>query len=117
MGKPLEQIEFGLTFERDYDGKPLALPRGRCKLSGITRDAIDVSPSSVPVSRGTLQYCWRAFIKNAIVTAAGPAAEMKFRSQAGLSRGFIGDTDASPLEWYRRVLWTTAGRAACPLLT
>jgi hypothetical protein len=108
MGKSLEQIEFGLNFERDYDGKTLALPRGRCKLSGITRDAIDVSPSSVPVSRGTLQYCWRAFIKNAIVTASGPAGEMKFRALAGLSRGFIGASDS--LEWYSRILWNTCGR-------
>jgi hypothetical protein len=108
MGKPLEHIEFGLIFERDYDGKPLALPRGRCKLKGITRDAIDVSPASVPLSRGTLQYCWRGFIKNAIIMGAGPAGEMKYRAQAGLSRGFIGASDS--LEWFSRILWATAGR-------
>jgi hypothetical protein len=109
MGKPLEQIEFGLIFERDYDGKTLALPRGRCKLKGVTRDAIDVCPSSVPLSRGTLQYCWRGFIKNAIVAFAGPAGEMKFRAQAGLSRGFIGASDSQPVEWSARLLWCTGG--------
>jgi hypothetical protein len=55
-------------------------------------------------------YCWRAFLKSALTTAAGPAGEMKFRAQSGLSRGYVGDTDARPLEWFRRVLWTTAGR-------
>jgi hypothetical protein len=110
MGKPLEQIEFGLTFERDYDGKTLVLPRGRCKLVGVTRDAIDVSPSSVPLSRGTLQYCWRGFIKNAVILCAGPAGEMKYRAQEGLPRGHVCCSDAGAVEWYRRVLWTTAGR-------
>jgi hypothetical protein len=109
MGKPLEQIEVGLSFERDYDGKPLALPRGRCKLKGVTQDAIDVCPSGVPLSRSQgPKYCWLGFIKNAIITCAGPAGEMKFRAQDGLPRGFIGASDS--LEWYSRVLWTTAGR-------
>ena len=118
MGKPLEQIEFGLTFERDYDGKPLALPRGRCKLKGVTRDAIDLSPSSVQlspafrggISLGTLQYCWLGFIKNAVILCAGPAGELKFRAQEGLPRWHVCHSDSMPVEWYRRVLWTTAGR-------
>jgi hypothetical protein len=110
-GKPLEQIEFGLTFERDYDGKPLALPRGRCKLKGVERDAIDLSPSNVPLLRShEAKYCWRGFIKNAIVTCAGPAGEMKYRAQEGLPRGHIIDSDGQPLEWHKRFVWLTAGR-------
>ena len=111
MGKPLEQIEFGLIFERDYDGKTLALPRGRCKLKGVTRDAIDVCPSGVPLLRPhEPKYCWRAFIKNAIITCAGPAGEMKYRAQDGLPRGHIIDSDGQLLEWYKRFVWVTAGR-------
>jgi hypothetical protein len=70
------------------------------------------SPVGVPVrlSHDAPIYCWRVFLKSALVTAAGPVGEMKFRAQAGLSRVHVGDTDAKPLEWYRRVLWTTAGR-------
>jgi hypothetical protein len=111
MGKPLEQIEFGLTFERDIDGKTLALPRGRCKLKGVTRDAIDICPSGVPLLRShEPKYCWRGFVKNAVITCAGPAGEMKFCSQEGLSRAYVGYTDARPLEWTTRLLWVTAGR-------
>jgi hypothetical protein len=110
MGKPLEQIEFGLIFERDYDGKPLALPRGRCKLKEVERDAIDLSPAHVPLMRShEPKYCWRGFIKNAIITCAGPAGEMKYRALAGLSRGHVGDSDARPLEWSKRLVWLTAG--------
>ena len=109
MGKSLEQIE--VVFERDDDGKPLALPRGRCKLKGVTRDAIDVSPSSVPFSQSyDLEFCWRAFIKNAVVLCAGPVGEMKYRSLAGLPRGHICHSDAEPLEWYKRFVWDTCGR-------
>jgi hypothetical protein len=112
MGKPLEQIEFGLNFERDYDGKTLALPRGRCKLRGCERDGIDISPASVqlPQSRKQLEYCWRAFWGSAVVTCAGPAAEMKFCEQGGLPRGHVGYTDAKPNEWTNRLVWTTAAR-------
>jgi hypothetical protein len=110
MGKPLEQIEFGLIFERDYDGKTLALPRGRCKLKGVERDAIDLSPSSVPLRSHEPKYCWRGFVKNAVITCAGPAGELKHRAQAGLSRGHVGDSDARPVEWYKRFVWVTAGR-------
>jgi hypothetical protein len=35
---------------------------------------------------------------------------LKYRAQDGLSRGYVGGTDARVLEWFRRVLWTTAGR-------
>jgi hypothetical protein len=55
-------------------------------------------------------YCWLAFLKSALVTAAGPAGELKYRAQAGLSRGYVCGTDARTLEWFRRVLCTTAGR-------
>jgi hypothetical protein len=111
MGKQLEQIEFGLTFERDYDGKTIALPHGRCKLKGVDRDAIDLSPSNVPLLRShEPKYCWRGFIKNAIVTCAGPAGELKFRAQEGLPRGHIIDSDGQPLEWSKRFVWLTAGR-------
>jgi hypothetical protein len=111
MGKPLEKIEVGLTFERDYDGKILALPRGRCKLKGVTQDAIDVSPSNVPLLRShEPKYCWRGFVKNAIVTCAGPAGEMKYRAQAGLQRAVVGASDRQPLEWHKRFVWLTASR-------
>jgi hypothetical protein len=111
MGKPLGHIEFGLTFERDYDGKILALPRGRCKLVGVTRDAIDVSPASVPLLRSDDQkYCWLGFIKNAIITCAGPAGELKFRAQEGMTRAHVCDSDARPVEWNKRFVWVTAGR-------
>ena len=35
---------------------------------------------------------------------------MKYRAQAGLSRVHVGDSDARPVEWYRRFVWLTAGR-------
>jgi hypothetical protein len=59
---------------------------------------------------GTTKYCWRGFVKNAIVAFAGPAGEMKFRAQAGLPRGFIGASDSHPVEWSARLLWCTGGR-------
>jgi hypothetical protein len=108
MGKRLDQIEVALNFERWDDGV-YAAPGGRCKLVGITRDAIDVRPSEVRLSRSReLRFCWRAFIKNAIVTASGPAGEMKYRAQDGLPRGFIGTSDS--LEWHSRIVWDTACR-------
>jgi hypothetical protein len=95
---PMWMFEVGLTFERDYDGKTLALPRGRCKLKEITRDASDTDPSGVPLlpSREPT-FCWRAFIKNAVALCAGPAGELKFRSQEGLPRGHVCHSDARPL--------------------
>jgi hypothetical protein len=72
---------------------------------------IDVSPSSVPLLRShEPKYCWRAFVKNAVITCAGPAGELKHRAQEGVSRGHVGDSDARPVEWYRRFVWLTAGR-------
>jgi hypothetical protein len=109
MGKRLDQIEVALNFERWDDGV-YAAPGGRCKLKGVTRDAIDVRPADVPLSRSRepTNFCWLGFIKNAIVTCAGPAGEMKYRAQDGLPRGFIGASDS--LEWYSRIVWATAGR-------
>jgi hypothetical protein len=110
-GEPLEQIEVGLTFQWYYGGKTLALPHGRAKRKGVVeRDAVDVGPLGLPLSRVTLQYCWRAFIKIAIVAAAGPAAEWKFRAQTGLPREHVCRSDSRALEWYKRFVWLTSGR-------
>ena len=77
----------------------------RCHAGGAARGGresrIDICPSGVPLLRShEPKYCWRAFIKNAIVTCAGPAGEMKYQAQAGLSRVHVGDFDARPVEWY-----------------
>jgi hypothetical protein len=110
-GERIGSIEVVMNFERTYGGATIALVSGNARRAGVTSN-FEASPTGVPVPRShdAPIYCWRAFLKRALVTAAGPAGEMKYRAQDGLSRGFIGDTDARPLEWYRRVLGTTAGR-------
>ena len=55
-------------------------------------------------------YRRRAFLKGALVSAAGSAGEQKFRSQAGGQHAVIGISDGDVLNWYGRVLWTMCGR-------
>jgi hypothetical protein len=110
-GRRIGSIEVAMNFERAYGGAVIALVRGNVRLAGVTSH-FEASPAGVPVRRphDSPIYCWLAFLKSALVTAAGPAGEMKFRAPAGLSRGYVCGTDARTLEWYRRVLGTTAGR-------
>jgi hypothetical protein len=110
-GERIGSIEVAMNFERAYGGAVIALVSGAVRRAGVTVP-FEATPAGVPVRRShdAPIYCWRAFLKSALVTCAGPGCDMKYRAQAGLSRGGIGDTDARPLEWFRRVLWTTAGR-------
>ena len=111
-GQRVGGIEVAMSFERGYGGVVVARTSGRASHPDATGSTFKASPAAVPVRRphDAPIYCWRAFLKDALATAAGPAGEFKYRSLAGLPRGFVGGTDASTLEWYRRVLWTTAGR-------
>jgi hypothetical protein len=110
-GERIGSVEVAMNFERAYGGAVVALTRGNVRRAGVTSH-FEATPSGIPAPRahGAPIYCWRAFLKSALVTAAGPAGEMKFRAPAGLSRGYVCGTDARTLEWYRRVLGTTAGR-------
>jgi hypothetical protein len=110
-GERIGSIEVVMNFERTYGGATIALVSGNARRAGVTSN-FEASPTGVPVPRShdAPIYCWRAFLKLALVTAGGPAGEMKYRAQDGLSRAVIGGTDARILEWYRRVLSTTAGR-------
>jgi hypothetical protein len=111
VGQRIVGVELAMNFERALGGGVRASVSGNARRAGGTIN-FEASPVGIPVprSRDAPIYCCRAFLKSALVTCAGPAGEMKFRAQEGLPRGFIGDTDARPLEWHRRVLWTTAGR-------
>jgi hypothetical protein len=112
VGQRIVGVELAMNFERAaLGGGVRASVSGNARRAGGTIN-FEASPVGIPVRRPNDApiYCWLAFLKRALVTCAGPAGEMKYRSLAGLSRGAIGDTDASPLEWFRRVLWTTAGR-------
>jgi hypothetical protein len=111
-GQRIGSIEVALDFERAYGGGVGASVRGRCKLEGATQDANDVNPADVPPLLRSYEphYCWRAFIKRAVILCAGPGGEMKFRAQEGLPRGHVADSDARSVEWYKRFIWLTAGR-------
>jgi hypothetical protein len=110
-GERIGSIEVAMNFERGHSYATIALVSGNARRAGVTSH-FEASPVGIPVprSRDAPIYCWRAFLKSALVTCTGPAGEMKFRAHAGLSRGYVCDTDARPLEWYRRVLGTTACR-------
>jgi Peptidase M50B-like len=118
-GGRVESIEVALNFERGYGGVVVALVSGVARKGGETGHS--KSPAGVPLPKSPageptrrppdrLIFCWRAFLKPALVTAAGPIGAMKYLAQGGLSRSHVGESDARYLEWCRRVLWTTAGR-------
>jgi hypothetical protein len=110
-GDRLDSIEVALDFERAYGGGVAASVRGACKRKMAPRDTSGTSPSRVPLlCNGKFEFCWLAFLKRAIVTCAGPAGEVKFRAQVGLSRGVIGWTDSEPLDRTGRFVWNTCGR-------
>src|SRR6202040_798653 len=91
-GKRIGSIEVAMNFERGQSGVVVALVRGNVCYAGVTGRSEALSPVGVPVRRPNDApiYCWRAFLKSALVTAAGPAGEMKYRAQAGLTRGRVG---------------------------
>jgi hypothetical protein len=111
-GDRLESVKVELYFGRAHGGGVTASVRGNCRRKMVPRDTSGTSPSSVVplLWNGKFHFCWLAFLKSALVTAAGPAGEMKHRRQAGLSRGFIGDTDSQPLDRTSRFIWNTCGR-------
>ena len=109
-GARIERIEVALDFERTYGGSVYARVRGRAKYK-MGEPSTPASSSDFPPRRGGKPIaCWMAIWKDALVTAAGPAGEMKFRAQAGLSRGAIGATDSEPMSQAGRLIWNCCGR-------
>jgi hypothetical protein len=111
MGDRLDSIEVALDFERAYGGGVAASVRGRCKLKVAEPSTSGTSPSSVKLLwNGRFHFCWRAFLKRAVIMCAGPAGEMKFRSLAGLPHAVVGASDRDALDRTGRFVWNTCGR-------
>ena len=110
-GRRVGGVEVALDFVRSYDGGVAASVRGQA----APLAALKVVPStsdapSIPLLDVEPQSCWLASWKRALFMCAGPAAEMRYRSQAGLSRGFIGGSDSESLDRVSRFVWLMAGR-------
>jgi hypothetical protein len=118
MGGRLESIEVGLAFHWYYGGKTLVKPRGLCIPMGATRDSdgalldSDNARPSVPLDPVMPFCCFHPYLKDMIVTCAGPVGEIKYRVQGGLPRenDYFYYGDGRQLELYKRLVWLMTGR-------
>jgi hypothetical protein len=96
---------------RSYDGGVAASVRGQAAPRAALKVAPSTPASSIPLLGGIEpQSCWLASWKRAIFMCTGPAAEMRYRSEAGLSRGAIGGSDSESLDRASRFVWLMCGR-------
>jgi hypothetical protein len=114
MGGRIEQIEVGLRFQWYYDGKTLVKPHGMVTPEGADKgdgqgDTL-VTPSSVPLDPVMPFCCFNPYLKDAIVSCAGPAGELKYRAQGWLPRETVCVSDIWALERYKRLTWLMTGR-------
>jgi hypothetical protein len=110
MGGRLDSIEVGLTFHWYYDGKTLVKSRGMVTPEGAEQDDTLVTPSSVPLDPVMPFCCFNPYLKDAIVSCAGPAGELRYRAQGGLPRETVCVSDIWALERYKRLVWLMTGR-------
>jgi hypothetical protein len=113
-GRRVGGVEVALDFVRSYDGGVAASVRGQAAARAalkVVPSTSDASSSIIPLLDVEPQSCWLALWKRALFMCAGPAAEMRYRSQAGLSRGaIVGGSDSESLDRVSRFVWLMTGR-------
>jgi len=113
-GGRIDRIEVELRFMRIWQGNVAAGACGQCVPVGATRDAYDLRASDLPLILTSgpppSSECWRHSLERSIFQYAGPAAEMRYRSQAGLARMAIKGPDAEIVERGARMVWLAQNR-------
>jgi hypothetical protein len=113
-GGRIDRIDVELRFMRIWGGTVAAGACGQCVPKGATVRAAGVRAAEIPLIRTSgpppSSDCWRHSLERAIFQYAGPAAEAKYRAQAGLVRGAIRGPDAQIVERDARLVWLAKNR-------
>lgn len=114
MGGRIDQIEVGLRYQWYYGGKTLVVPRGRATPMGADKVAEQdddiVRPSSVQFHPAMPFCCFNPYLKDMVISCAGPVGELKYRAQGGLPPETVCVSDSWALERYKRLVWLMTGR-------
>jgi hypothetical protein len=114
IGGRLDNVEVGLYYQWYYGGKILVRPRGLVKPRGAEEQDMGdtlVRPSSVQLDHPPMPFCcWRSYLRDMTVTAAGPVGEEKFRARCGLPPESVCVSDRWAIEHDKRLVWLMTGR-------
>lgn len=113
-GRRIACVEVGINFIDLPDGRVAACVHGQAAPITAFPGAPDRPDRPLPLLdvRAPPWSCWRAQLGKALFNVAGPAAETKYRSQAGLPRAppQSWGTDCEYLDRESRFVWLKAGR-------
>ena len=113
-GVRLDAVEVETRFMALPGGLVGAGACGQCVPVGSRRNATTIRASSVPLIMTSgpppSSECWRHSLERAIFQYAGPAAEAKYRAEAGLVRMAIRGPDREIAEHAARFVWLAQNR-------